>query len=159
MSAFRAIIGLLVAVGICFGAAGVGGAFTARAIPTWYAQLSKPAWTPPGWLFGPVWSLLYLMMGVAAWLVWRRGASAAVAAPLALFGVQLALNVAWSGLFFGLRRPGTAFAEIVVLWCSIAATLFAFWRVTPSAGWLMLPYLAWVTYASALNFTIWRMNA
>jgi tryptophan-rich sensory protein len=73
--------------------------------------------------------------------------------------VQLALNVAWSGLFFGLRRPGTAFAEIVVLWCSIAATLFAFWRVTPSAGWLMLPYLAWVSYASALNFTIWRMNA
>jgi benzodiazapine receptor len=159
VSAIRSVMGLVVAVVICLGAGALGSVFTTPAIPDWYAQLAKPAWTPPNRLFGPVWTALYFMMAVAAWLVWRRGGSAATAAPLGLFGLQLALNVAWSGLFFGLHMPGAAFAEIVALWGLILATLIAFWRVTPWAGWLMLPYLAWVTFASALNFAIWRMNA
>jgi tryptophan-rich sensory protein len=158
MTALRAGFGLVVFLAICFGAAGLGSALTGPAIASWYAALQKPSWTPPNWLFGPVWSLLYLMMALAAWLVWRRVGIAAAAAPLALFGLQLAFNVAWSGLFFALRMPGAAFAEILVLWAFILATLIAFWRVSPGAGILMAPYLAWVTLAAALNFAVWTMN-
>ena len=157
MTTTRSIIGLAVALAVCFGAAALGGAFTSGAIPGWYAQLSKPAWTPPNQVFGPVWSALYLMMAVAAWLVWRRGG--AIALPLVLFGLQLAFNVAWSGLFFGLHRPGAAFADIIALWGLILATLLTFWRVSAPAGVLMAPYLAWVTFAAALNFSVWRLNS
>ena len=155
----RSIVGLAAWVGVCFGAAAVGYLFTGPAIPGWYAALRKPPWTPPNWLFGPVWSLLYLMMAVAAWMVWRRVGLAGGALPLGLFGVQLACNVAWSALFFGLHMPGAAFADIIVLWCLILATAAAFWRVAPAASILMLPYLGWVTFASALNWAVWRMNA
>lgn len=154
-SAARAIAGLAVFVLVCFAAAGVGSAFTARSLDPWHAELRKPSWNPPNWLFGPVWTLLYLSMAVAAWLVWMKGGSACA---LALFAAQLALNVGWSGLFFGLRSPGAAMVEIVVLWVAIVLTASAFWRVTPVAGWLMVPYLGWVTFASALNFAIWRLN-
>ena len=133
--------------------------FTARSVGDWYAGLNKPSWTPPSAVFAPVWSALYVMMGVAAWLVWRRGGLTAVAVPLALFGIQLALNVAWSAIFFGLRRPGWAFVEIVALWALILATVIAFRRISPTAGYLLLPYLAWVTFAAALNLAIWRANA
>jgi tryptophan-rich sensory protein len=146
-------------VAICFGAAGAGSHFTAPSIPEWYARLSKPAWTPANWVFGPVWSLLYLLMGVSAWLVWRRAGIVASGLPLGLFLAQLVLNVAWSGIFFGLHRPGLAFAEIIVLWLAILATLASFWRVTPLGGVLLLPYLLWVSFAAGLNFAIWRMNA
>jgi tryptophan-rich sensory protein len=159
MSATRQVIGLLLWVAVVIAAAAVGSAFTAPAIPAWYAGLRKPSFTPPSWIFGPVWSALYLMMAAAAWLVWRRGGWAAATAPLVLFLVQLAFNVGWSGLFFGLRQPGAAFAEIVVLWCLIAATLAALWRVSPAAGALLAPYLAWVSFAAALNFAVWRLNA
>jgi benzodiazapine receptor len=154
----RSAFGLLVWLAICFGAALIGSTFTARSVGDWYAGLSKPAWTPPNSVFGPVWSLLYVMMAVAAWLVWRRHGLSASAA-MTLFAVQLVLNVAWSALFFGLRMPGAAFAEILLLWCLLVATAVAFWRAVPAAGWLMLPYAAWVTFASALNLAIWRMNA
>ena len=113
---------------------------TAPNIPNWYAGLVKPSWTPPGWLFGPVWSVLYLCMAVAAWLVWRKG-NALV--PLAFFAVQLAFNVAWSWLFFGLHSPGAALIDIVLLWVAITATTIAFWRRSLVAGLLFLPYLAW----------------
>jgi len=159
MSATRAAIGLAVFLAVCFGAAALGGAFTQPAIAGWYARLQKPAWTPPNWLFGPVWSLLYLMMAAAAWSVWRRAGLAAAAIPMLLFGLQLAFNVGWSALFFGLRMPGAAFVEIIALSGLILATLITFQRVSLAAGLLMAPYLAWVTFAAALNFAVWRMNA
>jgi len=124
----------------------------------WYAALLKPSWNPPGWLFGPVWSFLYLSMAVAAWLVWREGGWARQSRPLAWFLLQWLFNALWTPLFFGLHRPGLAFAEIILLCLLLAATLWHFWRVKPVAGILLLPYLAWVCFASVLNFAIWRLN-
>jgi benzodiazapine receptor len=157
MSATRQVVGLVLSVLVCFAAAGLGSVWTAKSVGTWYQALEKPSWNPPNWLFGPVWSVLYLLMGIALWLVWRR--TGLVAAPIGIFAVQLVLNAAWSGLFFGLQNPGAAFAEIVVLWVAIVATIVAFWRITPVAGILLLPYIAWVSFAGALNFTIWRLNS
>jgi tryptophan-rich sensory protein len=151
-------IGLIVLLVICFAAAGIGGAVTTPKIPGWYATLAKPSWNPPNWIFGPVWSALYCCMAVAAWLVWRKGGLAGARLPLALFGVQLFLNVLWSYLFFGLQRPGLAFSEVLLLWASIAATMVLFWQRSTLAGMLFVPYLAWVSFASVLNFTIWRLN-
>lgn len=125
----------------------------------WYATLRKPSWNPPAWVFGPVWTALYTMMAVAAWLVWRRGGWAAQRRPLALFLVQLALNAGWTPLFFGLKSPGLALAEIGLLWLAIVGTLIAFARVSRAAAWLLAPYLAWVSFAAALNFALWRLNA
>jgi tryptophan-rich sensory protein len=139
-------------------AAGLGAWLTSRSVATWYPTLVRPAWTPPAWAFGPVWTALYLLMAVAAWLVWRERARAAVGVPLALYAAQLVLNVAWSGLFFGLRSPAAALADIAALWLAIAATLVAFARVRPLAAGLLAPYLAWVTYAAALNWALWRLN-
>jgi tryptophan-rich sensory protein len=151
-------MGLVGAILICFAAAGLGGLVTTPKIPNWYADLAKPDWTPPDWVFGPVWTLLYLMMAVAAWLVWRPSGFTGAKLPLALFGVQLALNSLWSVLFFGLQRPGLAAIEIVVLWAAILVTTVAFWSRSSWAGALMIPYLIWVTFAMLLNFAIWRMN-
>jgi tryptophan-rich sensory protein len=152
------VIPLVVCIGASFAAAAIGSLFTSPAIPGWYASIVKPSWTPPGWLFGPVWSALYLMMGIAAWLVWRKAGFYAAALPLALFGLQLLLNALWSILFFGLGSPGAALLEIVVLWGAILATMLAFFRHCAPAGWLLLPYLAWVTFAAALNAAIWHLN-
>jgi tryptophan-rich sensory protein len=152
------VVALVLFVGLCLGAGYLGSTFTGKSVGGWYATLNKPSWTPPNAVFGPVWSALYLLMGIAAWLVWRsNGAGAALA--LSLFGAQLLLNVTWSALFFGLRSPAAGFAEICLLWLAIGATTVAFWRVTPPAAYLMLPYEAWVTFAAALNLAIWRMNA
>jgi tryptophan-rich sensory protein len=158
MSLSRSIIGLAIWIVLCFGIAFLGSIFTTPSIPTWYAELIKPLWTPPDWVFGPVWTALYLMMAIAAWLVWRRGGLAAASIPIALFMVQLGLNIAWSILFFGLHMPGLAFGEIVVLWFAILATLIVFWRSTPMAGYLLLPYLIWVAFAAVLNFELWQLN-
>lgn len=152
-------IGLIVLLVICFAAAGIGGAVTASKIPRWYATLEKPSWNPPNWIFGPVWSALYFGMAIAAWLVWRKRGLVGAAAPLALFGVQLFLNVLWSCIFFGLQNPGLAFVEVLLLWASIAATMVLFWLRSTVAGMLFVPYLAWVSFASVLNFVIWRLNA
>ena len=124
----------------------------------WYAELAKPAWNPPGWVFGPVWTVLYAMMAVAAWRVWLHGGWAKQKAALGLFVVQWALNALWTPLFFGLQQPGWALAEILVLLAAILATLRAFWRVDRSAGLLLLPYAAWVAFATVLNWAIWRLN-
>ena len=153
----RQVIALAVIVLIVMGAAGLGGFFTGRSVSTWYRTLNRPDWTPPNRLFGPVWTVLYLSMAVAAWMVWRRGTPAATAA-MAAFAVQLAINVAWSALFFGLRSPAAGMVDIVLLWLAIVATIALFLRVCIPAGLIMLPYLAWVTFAAALNFAIWRMN-
>jgi benzodiazapine receptor len=155
----RSVLALAGFVALAFAASALGGFWTFQAIPTWYQEIAKPSWTPPSWLFGPVWTALYAAMGVAAWLVWRRGGWNAQRGALTLFLVQLALNAAWSGLFFGLRNPGLGMAEIVVLWIAILLTLLAFRRASATAAWLFVPYLGWVTFAAALNFSIWRLNA
>jgi tryptophan-rich sensory protein len=139
--------------------AAIGGLATASSVEDWYPGLIKPPWNPPAAIFGPVWTLLYAMMAVAAWQVWRRREAGDVRLALSLFGVQLALNALWSVLFFGLRQPGLAVAEIVLLWLAIAATIRAFHPFSRVAAWLLLPYLAWVSFAAVLNVTIWRLNA
>jgi tryptophan-rich sensory protein len=154
----RSIAALAVFLVLSFTASAIGGLFTYPAIPGWYQGLEKPSWTPPDAVFGPVWTVLYILMAVAAWLVWKRGGWAAQRGPLMLWGVQLVLNSLWSILFFGMRNPALGLAEIVILWLAILAALIAFWKVARPAGGLMLPYLAWVTYASALNFAIFRLN-
>jgi tryptophan-rich sensory protein len=139
---------------------GAGSGFvTTGAVRDWYPTLVRPSFAPPSWVFGPVWTALYLMMGFAAWLVWRKaGSDPAGRVALGLFAVQLVLNGLWSLLFFGLRAPGLALIEIVVLWVAIAAMRRGFWRVDAAAGWLLVPYLAWVTFATALNAGFWWLN-
>jgi translocator protein len=153
------LFGLLVFLVIVVAASAIGSVFTSLGQPEWYDTLRKPEWTPPGWLFGPVWTALYLAMAIAAWRVWTRTGWAGLRRPLGIFFAQLVLNVAWSGIFFGLRMPGLAFFEIVLLAVAIAATLVAFGRVSRLAGWLMVPYLLWVLFAAALNLSIWQLNA
>lgn len=151
-------VGLIVLLILCFAVAGVGGLVTTPNIPNWYADLAKPSWTPPDWVFGPVWSILYFSMAIAAWLVWRQAGLASSAVPMALFGVQLLLNGLWSWLFFGLHSPRAAAIDVVLLWIAIAATTVAFWRQSTVAGMLFVPYLAWVSFASVLNLAIWQLN-
>ena len=136
----------------------LGGTVTAPAIGDWYVGLNRPPWTPPNWLFAPVWTALYLMMAVAAWLVWRQRRGTRVGPPLALWGLQLALNLAWSYVFFGLRNPMLALIDIFALLVLILATFVLFWPVRRLAGWLLVPYIVWVGYATALNYAIWRLN-
>jgi translocator protein len=157
-SPLLSVLALMVCLLASLSAGAVGGFATARAVTSWYPTLTKPAWTPPAWLFGPVWTVLYVLMGVAAWRVWLHRAEPPAAQALAIFGVQLVLNALWSLLFFGLRAPGLAMAELVLLWLAIAASLGAFWRLEPLAGALLVPYLAWVTFAGALNHAIWWLN-
>jgi tryptophan-rich sensory protein len=128
-------------------------------VGTWYAKLRKPAITPPNWIFGPVWTVLYLLMAISAWLVWRNAGWPGARFALVLFFLQLALNVAWSGLFFGLRRPAAALIEILLLWAAIVATAFAFRPLSMAAFWLMVPYAVWVLFAGFLNFLLWRLNS
>jgi len=157
MATARSLTGLGILMMIVLSVAGAEVSTTQSGL-TWYQGLARPSWTPPDWLFGPVWTNLYVLMAVAAWLVWRQGGWAGAKAALALFGAQLVLNAAWSPVFFGLERVGAALAVLVALWVAILATAVAFWRCSRVAGILMLPYLAWVTFAGALNFAIWRMN-
>lgn len=153
------IVGLLVWLAICFGASALGAAATSSSVNGWYQTLDKPSWNPPDWVFGPVWTLLYFLMAVAAWLVWRREPIVRCRWPLGLFLLQLALNVGWSVVFFGLKAPGWAFFEIVVLCLAIAATAYVFWRRSKVAALLLAPYLTWTTFAAVLNFTLWRFNS
>lgn len=158
MTRLRQTLGLAVSIAICLVAAGFESLLAASSIGRWYAKLVKPAWTPPNWLLGPVWSLLFLAMAVAAWLVWRRVGFPRGASALNLFGVQLVLNVCWSVIFFGAHSPSVAFSEILLLWLAILATMVAFRSHSRAAAWLMLPYLLGVAYTAALNFSIWRLN-
>lgn len=124
----------------------------------WYAQLQKPSWNPPSWIFGPVWTTLYLLMGIAAWLVWRQGGFETARGALLLFLAQLALNALWTPVFFGLHQPGAGFVVIVLLWLAIVATIRAFVRFSRTSAALLSPYLLWVSFAAVLNFTVWRLN-
>ena len=156
-SAFRQLLGLLAWLVLCFATAAVGAIASVQA-RTFYQALVRPAWAPPGWVFGPVWTLLYALMGLAAWLVWREAGFRGGRLALSLFGVQLVANGLWSWLFFAWRRGALAFVDVVFLWLLILATTLAFWRVRRPAGLLLLPYLAWVAFATALTWAIWRAN-
>ena len=151
------IIGLLGWLGVTFLASAAGAIASVNA-SEFYGQLQQPGWAPPPWLFGPVWSALYALMAIAAWLVWRSGGFRGNAVPLGLFLAQLILNALWSWLFFAWKLGGWAFAEVAVLWVLILATGVAFQRVRPLAALLLVPYLLWVTFAAILNLTLWRMN-
>ncbi len=153
------VVGLVVSLVSCFAAAGIGGWLTSLSINGWYRTLTMPSFAPPDWIFGPVWTALYLMMAVAAWLVWRERRGKPVTGPLVIFAGQLILNIAWSGLFFALQSPGLAAGEVVLLWLAILATIVAFRRVSTFAAALLIPYLLWVSFATVLNFAIWRLNA
>ena len=159
MDKMRHSLGLAAWLLLTFAAAALGNIATGTSVGDWYHQIARPDWTPPDWIFGPVWTALYLMMAIAAWLVWRPAGFAAARWPLVLFLVQLALNTLWSVLFFGLQRPDLAAVEIVLLWVAILATLIAFWKRSTVAGWLLVPYWAWVTFAALLNFEIARLNS
>lgn len=155
-------------IALAQGAGLLGSLVTTPSIGSWYSTLTKPELAPPNWVFGPVWTTLFLFMGIAAFLVWQKGAGPKQAKPhvkaqvktaLMLFGLQLALNVFWSYIFFGLQAPGLAVIEIIALWCAILATILAFEHVSKPAAWLMVPYLAWVSFAGYLNYMIWFLNA
>lgn len=152
---FRSLVGMGLWILLSFSAA-IPGAWSMPG--EWYASLAKPPWTPPGAWIGRVWMVLYTLMGLSAWRVWRQGGLVAQRRPLAIFGLQLMLNAAWTPLFFGLRRPDLAFVEILFLWAAIAWTIAAFRRVDRVAAALLWPYLAWVGFAAVLNGTLWRLN-
>ncbi|NIT36417.1 MAG: tryptophan-rich sensory protein [candidate division Zixibacteria bacterium] len=150
---------LITALAACQLVGVVGSLFTTPSLPAWYAALRKPSFTPPDGVFAPVWITLFFLMGVAAFLIWDKGIGRkGVRTALIVFGVQLALNLAWSALFFGLRSPLLAFVEIVALWLAIAASILTFYRVSKPASFLLVPYLAWVSFAAVLNYAIVRLN-
>ena len=152
-------IKLVISIATPLAVGGLSGFATARGVADWYPTLTKPSFNPPAWVFGPAWTLLYIMMGVAAFLVWRQGLeSDGVKIALTVFGIQLALNGLWSILFFGMQAPGLALAEIIVLWIAIGVTTVLFWQVVPAAGALLLPYWGWVSFATVLNASLWWLN-
>lgn len=157
MSTQRQFIGLVVWLLGTFGAAAIGAVASVNAA-SFYAQLNRPGWAPPSWLFAPVWTLLYVLMAFAAWLVWRSHGFRANRTALMLFLVQLAANALWTWLFFAWHQGAGAFVEILILWLLIVATIASFRSVSVPAAWLMVPYLAWVTFAAALTFSEWRLN-
>jgi tryptophan-rich sensory protein len=155
---WRAAAGLVGFVLLCLAVAAIGGLITTGSVDGWYRALIKPSFNPPDWVFGPVWTVLYIAMGIAAWMVWKRAGLAGAQRALGLFLAQLALNLLWTVLFFGLHAPGLAFVEILVLLAAIAGTMRAFAAVDRRAAWLLAPYLAWVGFASLLNGAIWWLN-
>lgn len=151
-------IALAVFVALSFAAPTISALLSVSGPDAWYMDLNKPWFNPPGWVFGPVWSFLYLSMGVAAWLVWRNGTTASLVWPLRLFLVQLLLNALWTPLFFGMHRPGLALIDIMLLWGAIGATTFAFYAPSKAAAFLLIPYWLWVSFATVLNASIWWLN-
>lgn len=149
--------GLVVWLLVSFVASGIGAAASVRA-QAFYGQLVQPDWAPPASVFGPVWTVLYALMGIAAWLVWRMGGFRAHRLALTLFLVQLAVNALWSWLFFGWHLGALALLDIIVLQLLVLATLIAFWRSRPLAGLLLVPYLLWIAFASVLNYSVWQLN-
>lgn len=157
-SATTLAIGLAISIAVCFLAAGVGGFATTSSVNGWYTQIDKPSWNPPSWIFGPVWSTLYLMMGVSAWLVWKNSGLKKSKLALGWFAFHLLLNILWSVLFFGLQQPGWALVEIIVLWISIAIAIVLFYHHSKLAAGLLVSYLLWVSFATFLNYAIWSLN-
>lgn len=158
MSKTHQTAGLIVFLILCLGVGALGGMATTPEIAGWYSTLNKPTWNPPPSIFGPVWTTLYLMMALSAWLIWRKGGLQKNRIPLAAFAVQLILNLAWSWIFFSMHQIGGAFVEITVLWSSILLTGILFHKNSKLASVLLLPYLCWVSFATYLNFTLWQLN-
>jgi tryptophan-rich sensory protein len=153
------ILKLIVAIVVCQIAGIIGSLFTAPTIDGWYASITKPAFNPPAWVFAPVWTTLFVLMGIAAFLVWQKGLEhRQVRIALGIFLIQLVLNTLWSIIFFGFRSPGGAFIEILLLWLAILATIISFSRLSKLAAWLLAPYILWVSFAAYLNFAIWTLN-
>ncbi|KQC15534.1 MAG: TspO/MBR family protein [Methanothrix sp.] len=153
------LIKLAASLGACYLAAFLGSIFTMPNVPVWYASLARPFFAPPGWVFAPVWTALYTLMGLSAYLILREGMNDPKVKPaLSVFVLQLVVNVSWSAAFFGLRSPLAGLAVIVLLWALIALTIQKFWAISRTAGALLLPYLIWVSFAAILNFGIWRLN-
>jgi len=157
MSKQKQLFGLIGWFVLCFAASAVGALASIQA-QSFYGQLVQPAWAPPPWVFGPVWTVLYALMAIAAWLIWRSGGFRSHRRALSLFLVQLALNALWSWLFFAWHSGSLAFVDIVLLWCFIVATILSFCRVSPLAGALLVPYVLWVSFAAALNYALWQLN-
>jgi benzodiazapine receptor len=154
------LLRLAVSIAVCQLAGFVGSVFTRISVGTWYAALKKPSFTPPNWVFSPVWITLFVLMGIAAFLVWNKGLSdQKVKTALGIFAVQLILNVLWSVMFFGLRSPLAGLIEIAVLWVAILLTILYFFKVSNTAGILLIPYFLWVSFAAVLNFSIWKLNS
>jgi benzodiazapine receptor len=150
---------ILVSVLVCLAAGGIGTPFTIQSIPTWYATLNKPAFSPPNYLFGPVWTLLYILMGIALYLIWKKGLKTKkVRNALSLFEIQLVLNLIWSPVFFGLKNILLALGIIIVLWIYILKTILAFAKIDKKASYLLIPYILWVSFAAVLNFSVWVLN-
>lgn len=152
---------LIAAILLCEAAGIIGSLFTAPSIPGWYATLNKPSFNPPNWVFGPVWTTLYALMGISLYLVWKKGQENKkidIKLPLAIFGFQLFLNFLWSILFFGMQSPLLGLLCIIPLWLSIAATIFYFYKISKTAAYLLIPYILWVSFASILNASIWMLN-
>jgi len=153
------ILKLIIAIAICQLIGNIGTIFTISAISTWYVTLQKPSFTPPNWLFGPVWTTLFTLIGISLYLVWNKGLeNKNVKSSIFIFFLQLVLNVFWSFLFFGLKFPFYAFIEIIILWIAIAVTIFKFYNVSKKAGLIIIPYLVWVSVALALNYYVWILN-
>lgn len=153
------ILKLLISVALCFAAAVIGSYFTAGSVTAWYANLSKPSFNPPNWLFGPVWSVLYLLMGVSLFLIWKEGTgNSAVKQALLIFAIQLVLNTLWSVIFFGMQSISGALVVIALLIVAIFFTIVKFVKIAPVAGYLMIPYLLWVSFATILNYYLYRLN-
>ncbi len=158
-SKWRDVVEVVVSIVVCQGAGLIGSLATFPSIPTWYASLDKPPFNPPNWVFGPVWTTLYTLMGIAAFLVWRKGIrDRQVKIALAIFVVQLVLNVLWSVVFFGLHALLGGFIIILVLWVAILLSIITFFRLSKAAGALLIPYILWVSFATLLNFSLWRLN-
>jgi len=153
----RQVFGLAGWLAASFVAGGIG-AIASVSAGAFYAQLSRPSWAPPSWIFGPVWSVLYVLIGVAAWLVWRKHGFRGASSALKLFGIQLIVNALWTWLFFVWHLGVISLAEIVVLWLLIVSTILAFWRLHRAAAVMLVPYLVWVSFATALTFSLWRLN-
>jgi tryptophan-rich sensory protein len=152
------LIALVFFVALCLGIGALGAAVVATSVDTWYAELAKPSFTPPDHVFGPIWTVLYVLMAIAAWRVWRVADRDTRRGPLTLFALQLALTLGWTVVFFGLEKIGAALATIVVLDVGVVVTTLAFRSIDRWAGLLMVPYLAWVAFATVLNIAIWRLN-
>ncbi len=150
---------LITAVVVSEGAGIIGSFFTTASIKSWYVGIAKPAFNPPNWIFGPVWTTLFALMGIAAFLIWKKGGGRKdIKIALGIFIVQLALNTLWSIIFFGLHNPGAAFIELIFLWLAILTTIIAFAKISKAAAWLLAPYILWVTFAGYLNFAIWQLS-
>lgn len=152
------ILPLVLSILIAQTAGIIGSFFTVSSVGSWYKTLAKPSWNPPSWVFGPVWITLYTLMGLAAFFIWKNRKHPYAKKALLFYGIQLVLNAWWSILFFGLKNPGIALIDIIILLVMMIITTLYFWKVERKAAWMMLPYIAWVGFATVLNFTLWQMN-